>query len=58
VLSTWQCGGGVRHFFAKWSAGLGRLLDRGEVVIIRGASYRTQGRARLTEEVASPQKQP
>ena len=36
------------------SAGLDRLLDRAEVVIIRGASYRTQGRARLTEEAAIP----
>ncbi|MDD5371114.1 MAG: ATP-binding protein, partial [Anaerolineaceae bacterium] len=40
------------------SAGLDRLLDRAEVVIIRGASYRAQGESRLTEEVPSPQKQP
>ena len=40
------------------SAGLDRLLDRSEVVIIRGASYRAQGRARLTEEVPPSQKQP
>lgn len=40
------------------SAGLDRLLDRAEVVIIRGASYRAQGRARLTEEVLTTQKQP
>ena len=33
------------------SAGLDSLLDRAEVVIIRGASYRSQGRVRLTEEV-------
>jgi DNA replication protein DnaC len=35
------------------SAGLDRLLDRAEVVIIRGTSYRAQGRARLLEEVAA-----
>jgi DNA replication protein DnaC len=40
------------------SAGLDRLLDRAEVVIIRGASYRAQGRARLLEEVSPTQKQP
>jgi DNA replication protein DnaC len=40
------------------SAGLDRLLDRAEVVIIRGASYRAQGRARLTEEAPTIQKQP
>jgi DNA replication protein DnaC len=40
------------------SAGLDRLLDRAEVVIIRGASYRAQGRARLLEEVPPTQKQP
>jgi DNA replication protein DnaC len=40
------------------SVGLDRLLDRAEVVIIRGASYRAQGRTRLTEEVPIPQKQP
>lgn len=33
------------------SAGLDRLLDRAEVVIIRGASYRAQNRARLEQEV-------
>lgn len=33
------------------SAGLDRLLDRAEVVIIRGASFRAQGRAQLLEEV-------
>ncbi len=33
------------------SAGLDRLLDRAEVVIIRGASFRTQSRARLEQEV-------
>jgi DNA replication protein DnaC len=37
------------------SAGLDRLLDRAEVVIIRGASYRAQSRTRLEQEVlASP----
>lgn len=40
------------------SAGLDRLLDRAEVVIIRGASYRAQGRSRLMEEVPTTQKQP
>ena len=33
------------------SAGLDRLLDRAEVVIIRGASYRAQNRTRLEQEV-------
>ncbi|MCG2783789.1 MAG: ATP-binding protein [Anaerolineae bacterium] len=32
------------------SAGLDRLLDRAEVLIIRGASYRAQNRARLEQE--------
>jgi len=32
------------------SAGLDRLLDRAEVVIIRGPSYRSQGRKNLLEE--------
>lgn len=32
------------------SAGLDRLLDRAEVVIIRGPSYRSQGRRNLLEE--------
>ena len=40
------------------SAGLDRLLDRAEVVVIRGASYRAQGRVRLLEEVPPVQKQP
>jgi DNA replication protein DnaC len=40
------------------SAGLDRLLDRAEVVILRGASYRAQGRARLLEEASTTQKQP
>jgi DNA replication protein DnaC len=40
------------------SAGLDRLLDRAEVVIIRGSSFRTQGRNRLIEEVAAIQEQP
>ena len=33
------------------SAGLDRLLDRAEVVIIRGPSYRSKGRKNLLEEV-------
>jgi DNA replication protein DnaC len=33
------------------SAGLDRLLDRAEVVVIRGASFRAQSRARLEQEV-------
>jgi DNA replication protein DnaC len=33
------------------SAGLDRLLDRAEVIILRGASYRAQSRVHLTEEV-------
>jgi DNA replication protein DnaC len=33
------------------SAGLDRLLDRAEVVIIRGASFRAQNRVRLEQEV-------
>ena len=37
------------------SAGLDRLLDRAEVIILRGASYRAQTRARLTEEVPAAQ---
>ena len=40
------------------SAGLDRLLDRAEVVIIRGGSYRAQGRNRLLEEVTPDLKQP
>lgn len=35
------------------SAGLDRLLDRAEVIIIRGASYRAQGRARLIEDASA-----
>ena len=35
------------------SAGLDRLLDRAEVLIIRGASYRSQSRARFEQEVLS-----
>lgn len=34
------------------SAGLDRLLDRAEVIILRGTSYRAQSRVRLNEEVA------
>src|SRR3990172_7787538 len=33
------------------SAGLDRLLDRAETMVIRGASYRAQNRARLEQEV-------
>jgi DNA replication protein DnaC len=40
------------------SAGLDRLLDRAEVIIIRGASYRTQGRNRVLEEVSTNKEQP
>lgn len=35
------------------SAGLDRLLDRAEVVVIRGSSFRSQGRNRILEEVPS-----
>ena len=35
------------------SAGLDRLLDRAETVIIRGASFRAQNRAQLEQEVQS-----
>ena len=34
-------------------AGLDRLLDRAEVIIIRGPSYRSKGRKNLFEEVLS-----
>ena len=40
------------------SAGLDRLLDRAEVIILRGASYRAQARARLTEELPTAQPLP
>jgi DNA replication protein DnaC len=40
------------------SAGLDRLMDRAEVVIIRGASYRALGRSRLMEEVPPNPKLP
>ncbi len=33
------------------SAGLDRLLDRAETMVIRGASYRAQNRARIEQEV-------
>lgn len=33
------------------SAGLDRLLHRAEVIIIRGDSFRAQGRKRLEQEV-------
>lgn len=35
------------------SAGLDRLLDRAEVVIIRGASFRAQSRTRIEQEVTT-----
>ena len=35
------------------SAGLDRLLDRAEVVIIRGASFRAQNRVRIEQEVTT-----
>ena len=34
------------------SAGIDRLCHRAEIVILRGDSFRAQGRQRLTEEVA------
>ena len=37
------------------SAGLDRLLHRAEVVIMRGASFRAQGRQRLEQEVLTAQ---
>lgn len=37
------------------SAGLDRLMHRAEVVIMRGASFRAQGRQRLEQEVLSGQ---
>lgn len=40
------------------SAGLDRLLDRAEVVIIRGPSFRAQGKQRVFEEVALNQPLP
>jgi len=40
------------------SAGLDRLLDRAEVIIIRGPSFRSQGRAKLLEEVQTRQTEP
>lgn len=40
------------------SAGLDRLLDRAEVVVIRGLSFRSQGRNRLLEEVPSLNTEP
>jgi hypothetical protein len=36
------------------SAGLDRLLDRAEVLIIRGDSYRAQNRARIEQEISPP----
>jgi len=38
------------------SAGLDRLMHRAEVVVIRGASFRTKGRQRLEQEVLSSQR--
>lgn len=40
------------------SAGLDRLLDRAEVIIIRGPSFRSQGRTRLLEEVQTQTMEP
>ncbi len=40
------------------SAGLDRLLDRAEVIIIRGPSFRSQGRTKLLEEVQTKQTEP
>lgn len=40
------------------SAGLDRLLDRAEVIIIRGPSFRSHGRAKLLEEVQTKQTEP
>lgn len=37
------------------SAGLDRLMHRAEVVVIRGASFRAQGRQRLEQEVLADQ---
>jgi len=39
------------------SAGLDRLMHRAEVVVIRGTSFRAQGRQRLEQEVLSAQTQ-
>lgn len=33
------------------SAGLDRLLDRAEVIVIRGPNFHSQGRSRILEEV-------
>lgn len=40
------------------SAGLDRLLDRAEVIIIRGPSFRSQGRTKLLEEGQAQQTEP
>jgi DNA replication protein DnaC len=40
------------------SAGLDRLLDRAEVIILRGPSFRSQGRTKLLEEVQTKQTEP
>lgn len=40
------------------SAGLDRLLDRAEVIVIRGPSFRSQGRSKLLEEVQNKQPEP
>lgn len=40
------------------SAGLDRLLDRAEVIVIRGPSFRSQGRSKLLEEVQNKQTEP
>lgn len=44
---------------AEWAdLFLDRLLDRAEVIIIRGASYHTQGRNRVLEEVSATNDKP
>ena len=40
------------------SAGLDRLLDRAEVIVIRGPSFRSQGRNKLLEEVHTQTAEP
>jgi DNA replication protein DnaC len=40
------------------SAGLDRLLDRAEVIVIRGPSFRSQGRNKLLEEVQTQTMEP
>ena len=40
------------------SAGLDRLLDRAEVIVIRGPSFRSQGRTKLLEEAQTQKTEP